>query len=108
MDEDEALKAFVLTDAKGSLGRQRQHFSAPQERFLSDAVNDGDSLLEAVRKTKPSVIIAVTGVKGLFTEDVVREMSRHHKHPIIFPLSNPTDHAECSAEAAYTWSDGRA
>ena len=35
-------------------------------------------------------------------------MSRINEQPVIFALSNPTDHAECTPDQAYTWSHGKA
>jgi malate dehydrogenase (oxaloacetate-decarboxylating)(NADP+) len=35
-------------------------------------------------------------------------MSRINERPLILALLNPTEHAECTAEQAYTWSKGKA
>jgi malate dehydrogenase (oxaloacetate-decarboxylating)(NADP+) len=62
----------------------------------------------AIESIKPTTIIGVSTVGGTFTQNVVESMSRINERPVILALSNPTDHAECTAEQAYTWSSGKA
>ncbi len=66
------------------------------------------SLLEAVKALKPTAIIGVSGQPQTFTQEIVEAMAELNEKPIIFALSNPTSKAECTAEQAYGWSDGRA
>jgi malate dehydrogenase (oxaloacetate-decarboxylating)(NADP+) len=62
----------------------------------------------AIESIKPSTIIGVSTIGGAFTQKVVAAMSRINDRPVILALSNPTEHAECTAEQAYTWSKGKA
>ena len=61
-----------------------------------------------VEELRPTILIGVSTAAKTFTKRVVEAMASVNEKPIIFALSNPTDHAECSAEEAYNWSDGRA
>jgi malate dehydrogenase (oxaloacetate-decarboxylating)(NADP+) len=62
----------------------------------------------AIESIKPTTIIGVSTVGGAFTQKVVETMSRLNDRPVIMALSNPTEHAECTPEQAYTWSKGKA
>ncbi len=64
--------------------------------------------VEAIKSLKPTTIIGVSTVGGAFSQEVVETMSQLNVRPVILALSNPTEHAECTAEQAYTWSKGKA
>lgn len=62
----------------------------------------------AIESIRPTTIIGVSTVGGAFTQKVIESMSRINERPVVLALSNPTDRAECTAEQAYQWSDGKA
>ena len=62
----------------------------------------------AIQSIKPTTIVGVSTVGGAFTKRVVETMALINSRPVILALSNPTEHAECTPEQAYTWSKGRA
>jgi len=105
--EEEAKNTFFVVDQDGLLGKERANeLSAEQKLFVRDT-DGGLSLLDVIKKHKPTILLGMTAVGGLFTEEIVSEMSSNCERPIIFPLSNPTTKAECTAEQAFEWSGGR-
>ncbi|EBA08635.1 NAD-dependent malic enzyme [Sagittula stellata] len=103
----EAQAAIALFDAGGLLTVTRDDLNIYQTPYARDLKDETD-LQAAVKAYKPTILIGVSTVGGLFTEAVVKEMASHCDRPVIFPLSNPTHSAECTPKDAYTWTDGKA
>ena len=106
-EQKEALKSFFVTDQFGLLTKDRDDLNAEQLLFAKDKGTEQLSLFDLVKKEKPTILMGVTTVGGLFKEELIKEMAKNCERPIIFPLSNPTSSAECTAEQAYAWTDGK-
>ncbi len=107
MSTEEARKHCWFVDSKGLLVAGRDNIAAHKEPYAHAGEFTPD-FLEAVKRLKPTAILGLSGQPQTFTKEIVEAMAAINERPIIFALSNPTSKAECTAEQAYTWSEGRA
>jgi malate dehydrogenase (oxaloacetate-decarboxylating) len=54
------------------------------------------------------VIVGVSTVSGLFTQEVIEQMQANALKPIVLPLSNPTSKVEAAPEDILKWTNGNA
>jgi malate dehydrogenase (oxaloacetate-decarboxylating)(NADP+) len=107
LSREDARKRVTLFDVNGLIESSRKDLNASQAIYARDLKPTRD-LAQAVRDVSPTILIGVSTVGGLFTETVIRNMAQGTDRPIIFPLSNPTDRAECTPQQAYEWTSGKA
>jgi malate dehydrogenase (oxaloacetate-decarboxylating)(NADP+) len=105
--EEEARKQCWFVDSKGLLVEGRDNIVKHKQPYAQKHEYIPD-FLGAVKAIQPTAILGLSGQPNTFTKDVVETMATINARPIIFALSNPTSKAECTAEQAYTWSEGRA
>jgi malate dehydrogenase (oxaloacetate-decarboxylating)(NADP+) len=105
--EATARRQCWFFDSKGLVVKNRPDLVAHKLRFAHDHPGATD-LTAAIEDLKPHALIGVSGMAGAFTEPAVKAMARLNPRPVIFALSNPTSKSECTAEQAYSWTDGRA
>jgi malate dehydrogenase (oxaloacetate-decarboxylating)(NADP+) len=107
LPEAEARRCCWYVDSKGLVVAGRDKLESHKLPFAHEAVAETDPL-KIIATLKPTALIGVSGKSGTFSEAMVRAMAALNERPIVFALSNPTSQAECTAEQAYHWSDGRA
>jgi malate dehydrogenase (oxaloacetate-decarboxylating) len=115
---DDLLRSVAVLDSEGFVhsGRTLRESTKREVAWpveLAQGLDLGATTppagLEAVvRALKPTVLIGVSGMAGIFTESIVRLMAATTDHPVILPLSNPTSNSEALPADLVAWTDGRA
>jgi len=104
---DEARKRCWFIDSKGLVVQSRTDLTDHKRTFAQDAAQNSDPL-EVLDALRPTVLIGASGMPGTFTAPILRKMADINERPVVFALSNPTSKSECTAEEAYTHTNGRA
>jgi len=104
---EEARRRCWFVDSKGLVVKSRTDLTGHKLIYAHDHPFIPD-FLSAVESLKPTAIVGVSGQAKKFTREVLEAMARINERPIVFSLSNPTSKCECTAEEAYTWTEGRA
>ncbi len=112
---EQARSQIYMIDRSGLLIEGMTGLRDFQIKLLQSLANINDwsfegsntpTLLDVINNAKPDILIGVSGVAGLFTEEIVKSMKSHCKLPIIFPLSNPIKQVEATPEQVIQWTDG--
>ena len=103
---EESRRHLSFVDIHGLVVKARTDLMEHNLPYAHDLKPMG--FVEAIDAVQPHVLIGATGAAGTFTRTVIEHMSQINQRPVIFALSNPTSCAECTAEQAYAWSEGRA
>jgi malate dehydrogenase (oxaloacetate-decarboxylating) len=117
LSEAEARSRFYLVDRDGLLVEGMSGLRSFQMPFAQrrGRLNDWKletptriGLIDVINNAHPTALIGTSGQPNSFTERIVRNMARHVRQPIIFPLSNPTERSEATPAELDNWTEGRA
>jgi malate dehydrogenase (oxaloacetate-decarboxylating)(NADP+) len=107
LSEAEARARCLFIDSRGPVITSRTDL-AEQKRFFAQERQAMPGLVETIDDFRPTVLIGASTRGGIFTQPVLAAMLRLNERPVVFALSNPTANAECTAEQACVWTEGRA
>ena len=96
----------LFMDSRGLVVTSRTDLPQWKSVFAQDRAHTTDTRT-VIEDFSPTAIIGASGVGARFDEDMLSAMARINHRPIVFALSNPTSKAECTAEQAFAWTQGR-
>jgi malate dehydrogenase (oxaloacetate-decarboxylating)(NADP+) len=108
LSEEEARLRCWFVDSKGLVVESRGAAMVPHKRPFAHPHEPTPDLLSAVEAIEPTMLIGASGQPNTFDQPIIEAMGRINERPVVFALSNPTSKAECTAEQAYRWTNGRA
>jgi len=98
----------LLTDDRTDLSPGQRQFAQKSSRVAGWGLPGHAQLADVVHNVDVGILMGLSTAAGAFTEEIVRELAGKTERPIIFPLSNPTSHAEAHPAELDAWTDGRA
>jgi len=106
---EEARSKIFLKDSRGLIVKDRPKggVTGHKSEFAKE-MGPIDELEDIIDAIKPTCLIGAAAIPKVFTPEILQKMAKMNERPIIFALSNPTSKAECTAEEAYTHTQGRA
>lgn len=112
LSEHEARQRFFMVDRGGLLTSDIDGLQDFQAALAQDPARvkgwSGRELIDVMQHAKPTVLIGVSGQRGLFTEEVIRTMHAGCPQPLVMPLSNPTSRVEAAPADILSWTNGEA
>ncbi|AHH98954.1 NAD-dependent malic enzyme [Kutzneria albida] len=112
---EQATARVWLVDKQGLLTSDMTDLREFQRPYARDPGEVADwssgeviSLLDAVRRVAPTILLGTSTAHGAFAQEVVQAVSEAVPRPIILPLSNPTSRIEAMPADVLAWSGGRA
>lgn len=109
-EKEEARNKIWMLDSRGLIVKGREPNGDSTERHKEKFAKDAKhltNLLEIVKFVKPTVLIGASAQSNAFNKEILECMCQNAERPVVFALSNPTHKAECTAEHAYTYTDGK-
>lgn len=115
LNSQQARSKIYILDSQGLVHSGSQRISPLLKDYVRTDVknwklNDPEKidLFDTVKNARPTVLIGVSGQGAVFTKEIIQEMAKHTKNPIIFPLSNPTSKTEAIPKDLIEWTNGNA